>query len=300
MGNGIIASKICPTKPFDHRNPAMTFRPLIALMAFVFVASAAHAQEETEAILAINEGVTYQDAGTPSERYKPLLEMLSKELKRPIRIKTVTRYSEFDKDLAAGRYELVFIHPAHVGLQAVQRGNYHGIATAKGFTGYRARVMVPKDSSLTRVEDLQGKKIGVPSIESITTAMFTAHLKEHKFAEPEKAFQATRYQDAVPFMIENGFVQAGVTGSGAVAKAWADKGGRILAETPAVPIKQFLVSDKIDNATRKRIQTMLLTLSDTPTGKAALEKVGVPGFVPWDDKLMNEAAQRLNSIRLGL
>lgn len=278
----------------------MTARSLIALMSFIFVTSTPYAQEETEAILAINEGVTYQDAGTPSERYKPLLEMLSKELKRPVRIKTVTRYSEFDKDLAAGRYELVFIHPAHVGLQAVQRGNYHGLATAKGFTGYRARLMVPKDSPITKVEDLQGKKIGVPSIESITTAMFTAHLKEHKFSEPEKAYQATRYQDAVPFMIENGFVQAGVTGSGAVAKSWTDKGGRILIETPAVPIKQFLISDKIDSTTRKRIQALLLTLSDTPTGKMALEKIGIPGFLPWDDKLMNEAGQRLNAIRLGL
>lgn len=278
----------------------MTAKALLAIFTFVITASAAHAQQEAEAILAINEGVTYQDAGTPSERYKPLLEMLSKELKRPVRIKTVTRYSEFDKDLAAGRYELVFIHPAHVGLQAVQRGNYHGIATAKGFTGYKARIMVSKESPLQSLNDLQGKKIGVPSIESITTAMFTAHLKEHKFNDPEKAFQVTRYQDAVPFMIENGFVEAGVTGSGAVAKAWADKGGRILGETPSVPIKQFLISDKVDPATRKRIQTLLLSLTDSPAGKTALDKIGIPGFVPWDDKVMSEAAQRLNAIRLGL
>jgi phosphonate transport system substrate-binding protein len=278
----------------------MNARSLFALLSFVFTASTALAQQEPEAILAINEGVTYQDAGTPSERYKPLLEMLAKELKRPVRIKTVSRYSEFDKDLAAGRYELAFIHPAHVGLQAVQRGNYHGIATAKGFTSYRASIMVSKESKLRSIEDLRGKKIGVPSIESITTAMFTAHLQENKFASPEKFYQATRYQDAVPFMIEHGFVEAGVTGSGKVAKSWADKGGRILGETPGVPIKQFLVSDKIDVATRQRIQTLLLTLSDTPTGKHALEKVGIPGFVPWDNKVMNEAAQRLNSIRLGL
>lgn len=278
----------------------MTAKALLATLALVFSAAPAFAQQEAEAILAINEGVTYQDAGTPSERYKPLLEMLSKELKRPVRIKTVTRYSEFDKDLAAGKYELAFIHPAHVGLQAIQRGNYHGIATAKGFTGYRARIIVAKESPLRSLDDLRGKKIGVPSIESITTAMFTAHLKENKFSEPEKTYQATRYQDAVPFMIENGFVEAGVTGSGAVAKAWSDKGGRILGETAPVPIKQFLVSDKIDIGTRKRIQAVLLSLSDTPAGKTALEKIGVPGFVPWDHKIMDEAGQRLNSIRLGL
>lgn len=278
----------------------MTAKALLALFTVVFTASTAFAQQEAEAILAINEGVTYQDAGTPSERYKPLLEMLSKELKRPVRLKTVTRYSEFDKALAAGTYELAFIHPAHVGLQAVHRGNYHGIATAKGFTSYKARIMVAKGSPLQSLTDLHGKKIGVPSIESITTAMFTAHLREHEFVQPEKAYQATRYQDAVPFMIENGFVEAGVTGSSSIAKAWSEKGGRILGETPGVPIKQFLVSDKIDPATRKRIQALLLSLSDTPTGKFALDKIGVPGFVAWDEKVMKEAAQHLNSIRLGL
>lgn len=246
-----------------------------------------------EIVLAINEGVTYQDGGPTSERYKPFLDLLSKELKRPVKVQKVDKYADFEKGLAASKYDLVFIHPAHVGLKAVRSDNYVGLATAKGFTDYRARVMVKKDSPLKSIEDLKGKKIGVPSIESITTFMFTANLRELNFPEPEKYFTATRYQDAVPFMIENNFVEAGVTGSGAVAKAWVAKGGRVIGETRPVPIKQFLASKKISDADRAKVQSILVNLSENEPGKLALSKINISGFVPWNSETMNEAALRL-------
>ena len=203
------------------------------------------------------------------------------------------KYAEFDKGLAEERWDLVFIHPAHVGLRAVKSGKYHGLATARGFTDYRARVMVPADSPIKSMQDLQGKKLGVPSIESITTVMFTAALKELSFKEPEKAFTATRYQDAVPFMVENKFVDAGVTGSAGVAKAWVAKGGKVVAETKPIPIKQFLASRKLSDAERARVQALILGLSGQDSGRAALSRIGMTGFVPWDAAVMNEAMARL-------
>jgi len=246
-----------------------------------------------ELVLAINEGVTYQDGGPTAERYKPFLDMLAKELKRPVKVQKVDKYADFERGLIEGKYDLAFVHPAHVGLKGVKSDNYVGLATAKGFTDYRARVMVKSDSPLKSMNDLKGKKIGVPSMESITTVMFTANLKELQFLEPEKQFTATRYQDAVPFMIENGFVEAGVTGSGAVAKAWVAKGGKVIAETKPVPIKQFLVSKKIAEADRAKIQVMLLALADNEPGKAVLSKLNIQGFVPWNADVMKEAIARL-------
>jgi phosphonate transport system substrate-binding protein len=262
----------------------------------VFAAIAAmaiHTANAEELVLAINEGVTYLDGGPTSERYRPFLDLLAKELKRPVKVQKVDKYADFEKGLSESKYDLVFIHPAHIGLTAVKMGNYVGLATAKGFTDYRARVMVKKDSPLKTMADLKGKKIAVPSRESITTFMFTATLRELSFVEPEKSFLVTRYQDAVPFMIENGFVDAGVTGSGAVAKGWVDKGGRVIAETKPVPIKQFLVSKKLAEADRAKIQTLILKLSESEAGKAALSKISMTGFVPWNNEVMNDAVGRL-------
>jgi ABC-type phosphate/phosphonate transport system substrate-binding protein len=262
----------------------------MAVLALGLQSGAANAQE---LVLAINEGVTYQDGGPASERYKPLLQMLSKELKQNVKLVTVDKYSAFEKGLAEGKYDLAFIHPAHIGLIAAKRDGYVGLVTAKGYTDYRARVLVSKTSPLKTLQDLRGKKIGVPAIESITTTMFTANLRELGFQHPEDAYTATRYQDAVPFMIDNGFVDAGITGSGKVAQAWVAKGGRVLAETQPVPIKQFLASSKLSEADREKVRTLLLGLSETEAGKSALSKIGMTGFVPWNTAVMNEAATRL-------
>jgi ABC-type phosphate/phosphonate transport system substrate-binding protein len=265
----------------------------ISFLAMTVLAAGINSAAAQDLVLAINEGVTYQDGGLASERYKPLLQLLSKELKQNVKLQSVDKYAAFEKGLAEGKYDLVFIHPAHIGLTAVRKNGYEGIATAKGFTDYRARVLVANNSPLKSIQDLRGKKIGVPSIESITTFMFTANLRELGFPQPEKAYTATRYQDAVPFMIENGFVDAGVTGSGAVAKAWVAKGGRILAEAKPVPIKQFLASKKLSESDREKLKSLMLNLSENEAGRTALSKIGMTGVVPWNTKLMDEAATRL-------
>lgn len=264
-----------------------------SLLAMILLAAGINSAAAQDLVLAVNEGVTYQDGGPASERYKPLLQLLSKELKQNIKLQSVDKYSVFEKGLAEGKFDLAFIHPAHVGLLAVKKNGYEGLVTAKGFTDYRARVLVASTSPFKSMQDLRGKKIGVPSVESITTVMFTANLRELNFPQPEKLFTATRYQDAVPFMIENGFVEAGVTGSAGVAKAWVAKGGRILAETKPMPIKQFLASKKLSESDREKLKSLLLNLSENEAGRNALSKIGMTGFVPWNAQAMDEAAARL-------
>ena len=264
-----------------------------SLLAMILLAAGINSAVAQDLVLAVNEGVTYQDGGPASERYKPLLQLLSKELKQNVKLQSVDKYSAFEKGLAEGKFDLAFVHPAHVGLLAVKKNGYEGLVTAKGFTDYRARVLVANASPMKTMQDLRGKKIGVPSVESITTVMFTANLRELSFQQPEKSFTATRYQDAVPFMIDNGFVDAGVTGSASVAKAWVAKGGRILAETKPIPIKQFLASKKLSESDREKLKTLLLNLSENEAGRNALSKINMTGFVPWNAQVMDEATTRL-------
>lgn len=260
------------------------------LAFFMLLAQACGAQEF---VLAVNEGVTYQDGSSMSERYKALADLLEKELKHPIKVQGVDRYSNFETGLDAERYDLVFIHPAHIGLRAVKSGKYFGLVSAKDFTEYRARVFVKKDSAVKTIADLRDKKIGVPSMESITTVMFAASLNELGFRDPATRFTATRYQDAVPFMVENGFVEAGVTGSAAVAKDWVAKGGRVIGETKPIPVKQFLVSRKLSPEQRDKVQNLLIKLSENEAGKTALKGINMKGFVPWDAAVMADATKRL-------
>ena len=267
--------------------------PIRSLVMFVLSLAFAPLAWADDWTLAVNEGVTYQDGGPVPERYKPLVDLLEKELKHPIQVKNVDRYGDLEKGLQEGRYDLAFIHPAHIGLRAVKSGNYVGIATAAGYADYRGRVLVAKDSPLHSMEELRGKKVGVPALESITTVMFTATMKDMGVSNPARFFTATRYQDAVPFMIDNNFTEAGVTASSVVIKAWTAKGGRILGETKAVPIKQFLVSSRLSAEQRDKVRELMLHLADTEPGRAALKGTNMKGFVAWDDTVMNDAAKWL-------
>jgi ABC-type phosphate/phosphonate transport system substrate-binding protein len=154
-------------------------------------------------------------------------------------------------------------------------------------------VLVGKDSPLRSLEELRGKKIGVPALESITTVMFTATMKGMGVENPAALYSATRYQDAVPFMIENKFTDAGVTASASVIKDWTAKGGRILGETKSVPIKQFLVSRRLSGEQRDKVRDVMLRLGDSETGKQVLKGTNMKGFVPWNDATMDDAARWL-------
>ena len=89
----------------------------------------------------------------------------------------------------------------------------------------------------------------------------------------------TRYQDAVPFYLENGFAQAGATAANAVVKAWTDKGGKVLSRSRPVPIKQVIVATRMPAEEQQKIRDALLTMRDAKAGRDALDAVGYKGFV---------------------
>ena len=89
----------------------------------------------------------------------------------------------------------------------------------------------------------------------------------------------TRYQDAVPFYIEKGFAEYGVTASNAVVKSWTDKGGKVYAKSTPVPIKQVIGSTRLSTTDLERIREILVTLSQSDAGLKVLAATGYKGFV---------------------
>ena len=88
----------------------------------------------------------------------------------------------------------------------------------------------------------------------------------------------TRYQDAVPFYLENGFAQAGATAANAVVKGWTEKGGKVLYRSRPVPIKQIIVSAKMP-AGRAAEDPRRAPQPARPQGRLEPGTVGYKGFV---------------------
>ena len=263
----------------------MNIRQFSGALALVLMASPSLAQP-VPLVLAINEGVTYRvNPGATVDRFRDLSEDLSKLLKQPVKIQAVADYKDLAAGLSEQRYDIAYVHPAHHSIRAMTKSGYNLVAVTKGFTEYRASFMVRGNSPLKTLADLKTLKVGAPDEDSITSVMLRATLVEALGPQlPEITY--VRLQEAVPFMVEHGFVATGVSASRAVVKDWQEKGGKVLFTSKPVPIKHMIASAKISEAQRALLTSYFVGLDQTPEGKKRLEAFNVSGFVEFDQRAL--------------
>jgi ABC-type phosphate/phosphonate transport system substrate-binding protein len=256
----------------------MRFARLVFLAALL-----AHAPWAQALVLAVNEGVSYRVGNDEIRaRYAAIATDLSKLLGQTVRVEPVGDYKELRKGLAAKTYDLALVHPAHISIAALKDG-YKLLAVTKGYTDYKASFLVRTDAPYKTLADLRGLKLGAPDEDSITAWMVRATMHEALGDAKAIKYTYTRYQDAVPFMVENTFTQAGATASGALVKEWLAKGGRLLATSKAVPIKHLIASPAITAEQLAPLREYFTTLDSSEAGRRKLEPIKVPGYVAYDE-----------------
>ena len=235
-------------------------------------------------VFAINEGVTYRVP--PDEiraKYAAIAADLSKILKQPVQVEPIGDYPSLRKGLADKSYDLAMVHPAHLSIQAIKSSGYKLVAVTKGFQGYAASFMVNADSPIKSLNDLKGMRLGAPDEDSITSWMVRATLRD-ALGDPQRVqYTYTRYQDAVPFFVENKLTHAGASASGAVVKDWTAKGGKVLAKSKAVPIKHIIASPSLPADQLDAVRDYLLTLDANDEGKKKLAPTKYQGFERYDE-----------------
>ena len=264
---------------------------ITALLAFSLLTAAPVRAELT---LAVNEGVTYYV--TPQEireKYKDLAALLGKTLKTTVKIVPVDQYPALRKGLDEQQYDLAFVHPAHHSLVSLRDGKYHLVALTKGYTEYRARFFIKKDAPIKQAADIKGKRIGMPDPDSITAVITRATLRDLGVDSAKAEIRTTRYQDAVPFFVENGFSDVGVTGSAAVIKQWQEKGGAVLVESKPVPIKHMIASSKMSEKDVHKVRELMLSLDKTDAGQKILANIGYKGYESGDEQQLAVLAKWL-------
>ena len=162
------------------------------------------------------------------------------------------------------------------------------VAITKGYQKYTASFLVQADSKLTSLADLKGLKLGAPDEDSITSWMVRATLRDAKLDPAQMSITYTRYQDAVPFFVENNLTQSGATAANALVKAWQTKGGKILAQSKPVPIKHILASPNLGADQIEKVREYLIGLDSNDEGKKKLEPTKYTGFEKYDEAKMLE------------
>ena len=238
-------------------------------------------------VFAINEGVTYR---VPNDeiraKYAGIAADLSRLFRQPVTIEPIGAYPTLRQGLAEKAYDIAMVHPAHLSIEAIKKSGYRLVAVTKGYQEYSANFLVKANSPLKSLADLKGTKLGAPDEDSITSWMVRATLRDALGAANQATYLYTRYQDAVPFFVENNFTPAGATASGAVIKAWQAGGGKVLAKSRPVPIKHIIASPTLPPELLEKLRDYLLTLDSTEEGKKKLEPTKYSGFARYDEAAM--------------
>jgi len=255
----------------------------------VALASIASAQQTIT--FAVNEGVTYRGNDSARQNYKAIADDLGKQLKMKVNVEIVTDYAALEKGLASKTYDLAFIHPTHIALAPVKRGEYTLAAVSKAHTGYKASFLSKVNAPAATAADLGktlasgSKPVGAPDPNSITTWLIKATLRDaaaaSKTSSPQLKF--TRYQESIPYMLENGFVDVAATASEAIVKDWTAAGGKVIASSRAVPIKNLIVANSLGKDNIDTIRSYFVELANSAEGQAKLEKINLKqGFITYD------------------
>jgi phosphonate transport system substrate-binding protein len=235
-------------------------------------------------VFAVNEGVTYR---VPNEeikaRYAAIAADLSKLLKEPVTIEPVGGYPTLRKGLADKTYDLAMVHPAHLSIEAIKKSGYKLVVVTKGYQEYAASFLVASDSPVKGLADLRGAKLGAPDEDSITSWMVRATIRDAMGDPDQVKYVYTRYQDAVPFFVENHLTPSGATAAGAVVKSWQAKGGKVLIKSKPVPIKHIIASPSMSADQLQKVREYLLALDRSDDGKKKLEPTKYQGFAAFDD-----------------
>jgi phosphonate transport system substrate-binding protein len=251
----------------------MAARGLAALL--LTAGTSAHAL-----VIGVSEGVSYEVSDSQiAARFEPIAEVLSKALKQPVTVKVLNSYNGAREALKQQQVDLAFVHPSHVALEAIKGGHYQAFAWTTGYTDYKVSFLCKESQPISNWKTVAGKQLVMPDADSITSVITRAMLREQGLQGTAVKVTNTRFQEAVPFYVQNGFAAYGATAAAGVIKTWKDGGGKVCAESRGVPIKQWLASRKLDAATVSAAREALLGLSQSDAGKRALSTSSYGGFV---------------------
>lgn len=231
-------------------------------------------------VIGITEGVTYRASDNEIEaRFDAIAKVLGTSSRQPVQIKVISSYNGLREALKKGQLDLAFVHPSHIAFEAIKGSGFKALAWTAGYTEYKVSFLCKEAQPIQNWAAVTGKAFVTPDPDSITAVMTRAMLAENNLKPTDVKLQTTRYQDAVPFYVENGFAAYGATASGSVIKAWKGKGGQTCAESRPMPIKQWIASPRLDPSVANALRDALLGLDQSEPGRRALAASGYKGFV---------------------
>ena len=141
------------------------------------------------------------------------------------------------------------------------------------------------DSTIRTLADVEAGPLGSPGLQSWATATARATLRAAA-PKQEPVFVTTRFQEAVPLMVQLKTAEVGITRSKKLVDDYVgQKMLRVVHTTPALPLNALIAAPKIPKALISEMRDALGAM----THSKAFEPLGLKGL-----HYSAEESQRLN------
>lgn len=219
--------------------------------------------------------------------HNPLRVYLEQTLGRPVTLETAPSFKAFIKRTRSGEYDYVLTAP-HLGRLAQQRDGYYPLIK----TGHLVKgvYLVPKDSPIQSLSDLNGKSITMVGQAAILSQMAVRQLQALGFRDGVNIeIRTTGTHNNAMYAALRGESDVSVTGILLYNKIQLRdrEKVRVIGETPSVPGFIFLASSRVPKNERLRVREALLNYGDTPAGVEYFKPTGFKALLPIDPSEMD-------------
>jgi len=212
-------------------------------------------------------------------RFTPLANYLTDSLNAEIRIETAPDFVEFARRThEQQRYDILFTAP-HFYPRASEAG--YRLIVSVDSPGMWAVIVVPKQSSIKKLDDLRGKRLAILPEKSLASLLLRKYLREQGIL-PDKDLELviTPTHDASLLSSYHGVTDASALMQPpfAAASSRVRESMRVIARTERAPHIPISVSSRISDDCAREISGLLLAMPSTAQGRTVLEHNRFSGF----------------------
>ncbi len=232
-----------------------------------------------------------------SASYQLLLDYLSEVLHRPVELVQRRTYQETNELIRNGEVDLAFVCTSAYVLGHDTFGmELLAAPQVQGESSYYSLLIVPKDSTATSMEDLEGKVFAFTDPMSNTGRAYPSYLVMSLGRKPDEFFSRTFFtysHDKAIYAVASGLADGAAVDSLVYKFALSRDPSlsekiKVIHQSPAFAIPPVVISPSVRPQQRAILQDALLTMHESELGREALNSLGFDKFVIIEDEAYDD------------
>jgi phosphonate transport system substrate-binding protein len=210
--------------------------------------------------------------------WKPIIDELAKRSGLELNLVATLTVPDFERELAAGKYDFVYANPYHILRESTRQGY---IPLVRDSEPLRGILVVRKDSPYRSPVDLAGQTLAIPSFNALGASLLLRADLEQLLKVGMTPLNVKSHS-SVYLHVVNGLTAAG----GGVEKTLQEQDPavkdalRVLYTTREMPSHPVAAHPRVPELARKKIQQAFIELGSTEAGRRLLAGVPMAESVP--------------------